>query len=494
MNSSPRMERRPPENRAPGKSEMGERIAQSLILGLLFAVPSLMCVRAACVADPDVWWHLRTAQWIIQHHAVPQVDSFSRVSAGKPWAAYSWLFELIVLQLFQRLGLAGLVAYSSAMVLAITVALHHLIKRLQPDYSLAILMTFATSFVLMRLYTPRPWLFTILFFVLLVDIVMHARITGRARELGWLPLIFAVWANVHVQFVAGLAVLGLALAESVLARWLPAVQTRIPAKWLGAALAASVLGTLANPYGWHIYQVVYGVATQPGGLNKISELQALPFRSLTDFGVLLFAMGAAAVLARKPRLPLFEAGLLGFAVMVSFRSQRDLWAMAVVGITILAAGIRSNRKNRSRVPRFAGPLLAVGAAIAVALGFRVLQANNPRLQTGLAVTMPVAAVDAIKAANYSGPLFNDFNWGGYLIWSLRMPVSIDGRGSMHGDAVIDRSVATWNAAPDWASDPEFTSAKLVIGPVTAPLTQMLRMDAGYRLVYEDKLAAVFVRR
>ena len=69
--------------------------------------------------------------------------------------------------------------------------------------------------------------------------------------------------------------------------------------------------------------------------------------------------------------------------------------------------------------------------------------------------MPVAAVDAIRAKGYyAGPLFNDFNWGGYLIWALRMPVSIDGRAAFYGDQAIDRSVATWNAAPDWNSDPE----------------------------------------
>ncbi len=60
-----------------------------------------------------------------------------------------------------------------------------------------------------HLYTPRPWLFTILFFVLVLDIVMQARLTGRARELAWLPLIFALWANTHIQFIDGIRAAGL---------------------------------------------------------------------------------------------------------------------------------------------------------------------------------------------------------------------------------------------------------------------------------------------
>jgi hypothetical protein len=73
-----------------------------------------------------------------------------------------------------------------------------------------------------------------------------------------------------------------------------------------------------------------------------------------------------------------------------------------------------------------------------------------------------------------------------------MPVSIDGRGAFYGDQAIDRSVATWGAAPDWASDPELASAGVVLGPVKSPLIQVLRMDPKFRLVFEDKVAAVFV--
>jgi hypothetical protein len=101
-------------------------------------------------------------------------------------------------------------------------------------------------------------------------------------------------------------------------------------------------------------------------------------------------------------------------------------------------------------------------------------------------------VDAIQANHYAGPLYNDFNWGGYLIWALRMPVSIDGRAAFYGDQAIDRSIATWGAEPDWNTDPELTKAGVVIGPPKAALTQVLRLDPKFKLVYEDKVAAVFV--
>ncbi len=430
----------------------------------------------------------------MQHHAVPHVDPFSGPNAGKPWEAYSWLFELLVAKLFQSLGLTGIVAYSAGMVLAITVALHRLIKRLHSDFSVVMMLIFASCLGIGHLYTPRPWMFTILFFVLEVDILMHARKTGRTRELAWLPVIFALWSNIHIQFIDGLVVLGLAAAEAIASRWNIGLKTRLRAPWLCVALSASVLATWINPFGWHIYRVAFDLASQPGVLNKISELQAIPFRDLNDFSVLFLALAATAALAWDKRFRVFEVGLLVFAVVVSFRSQRDVWVMATAAAAILASTIPTRRNATVRLPKFGTMLAIVAAALLVFTGFRVMRVNNDLLAKQVEKTFPVAAVNAIQANGYTGPLCNDFNWGGYLVWSLRIPVSIDGRAAFYGDKAIDRSVATWNAEPDWASDPALTSAGLVVGPVKAPLTQLLRMDSKFKLVYEDKVAAVFVAR
>lgn len=472
-------------------NKKSEQFANAFVLAVLFAAPALLCVHAACANDPDIWWHLRTGEWILQHHAVPRVDPFSWPNAGKPWPAYSWLFELLVIKVFQRFGLVGVVGYSAAMVLAITVAMRHLVQRLQSDFTIVVLLTFTACYSLGHLYTPRPWLFTILFFVLEVDILMHARRVGRMRELAWLPVIFALWSNIHIQFIDGLLVLGLALVESVATRWGIGEKTKLPAPWMAAAFAGSIAATLANPFGWHIYRIAYNLAAQPGVLDKINELKSIPFRDLTDYCVLFLALASAAALAWSRRFRFFELGLLLFAVGVSFRSQRDVWVMAAAAATILATTVTGTHRTTVRLPRFTPAVAVVLAVFAVLAGFHVMRVNNKLLETQIAKTLPVDAVNAIRANGYQGPLYNDFNWGGYLIWALRMPVSLDGRAAFYGDQAIDRSVATWSAEPDWASDPELKSAELVIGPVKAPLTQMLRMDSHYKLVYEDKIATVF---
>ena len=182
------------------------------------------------VTDTDIWWHLRIGQWIVEHKAIPHTELFSTSVAGQPWTAYSWLYELIVFGFFQKLGLIGIVVYSSTMTVSITAAIHQLVRRLNSDFTLGVGITLLAIYTMGRLYTPRPWLLTVLFFALELDILIGARPTGKTRELLWLPLIFAVWANIHIQFVNGLPVLGIALTESVVAQRWPAIETNLPAK------------------------------------------------------------------------------------------------------------------------------------------------------------------------------------------------------------------------------------------------------------------------
>jgi hypothetical protein len=484
---------------ASASAQKNERAAQAILLVMVFSIPALFCIFSASINDSDIWWHLRSADWLLQHRTFPHTDPFSSYGAGKPWAAYSWLFEVVLLKLFNHLGLVGLLVYTTGMVVAITAALYHLVKRLNADFGLCALLTFVASLGLARLYSPRPWHFTILLFVLELDVLMYARRTGRKRELLWLPVLFALWSNLHIQFIDGLLVLALAAAESIAARWWPAARTRLGPAWIVSVSLVCLLATLCNPYGWGIYKVAYDLATQHGVINTISELQAIPFRSVPDFCALFLALAGAGALARSPRTPLsrglvFETVLFALAVFLSFRSQRDIWIVCTVAAAVISGSFETGRSDRLKLPAFFWPIIAAGTALVLFAGFRFMHVDNVRLNARLAEDLPVHAAEFVRAKGLHGPLFNDYVSGGYLMWSLRQPVSIDGRAALYGTDRIDRFTHTWNAAPDWASDPDLQKAHLVIGPARAPLTQLLRLDPHFQLVYEDNVAAVFTAK
>jgi len=470
-----------------------EQIAQAIAVAVLLAAPALMRLHSAVVDDADIWWHLRTGEWIAQHHAIPRIDSFSGPNAGKPWQAYSWLFDLLVFGLFHRFGLVGIVGYLAAMMLAIACALYRMVGRIQTDFAITALLVFGGCLVMGHLYSPRPWLFTILFFILELNILMQVRRTGRLRGLLWLPIVFALWSNLHIQFIDGLVVLGLVVIESAAGLRSICEKTRLGIVPATAAFLGSLLATLINPYSWHVYGVAYGLVSQTGVLNRILELKAIPFRDMIDWSILALALCATAVLARRPRLHLLETALLAFAIYAGFRSQRDAWLIAVAGTAVLASALPARARIKGIAPRETSQVLsAVAAALLVASGFRIMHITQVRLETQLEASYPVNAVAAVQRNHYPGPLYNNFDWGGYLIWALRMPVAVDGRAAFYGDQALDRSAATWAAAPDWKSDPLLKKARLVIAPSDGPLAGAMKTDQAYRVVYEDRVATVLV--
>ena len=84
---------------------------------------------------------------------------------------------------------------------------------------------------------------------------------------------------------------------------------------------------------------------------------------------------------------------------------------------------------------------------------------------------------------------------GYLIWALPdYPVAIDGRTNLYGDERLARSMATWEALPGWADDPDLKAAGLVIADRRRALTEVLRLQPKrWQNVFEDERAVVFVR-
>lgn len=474
-------------------SPRSERVVQAVAVGLLIAAPALLCFRglASCAMDPDVGWQIQTGAWILHHHALPHTDPFSRTEAGAHWQAYSWLFDLILLKLYAWFNLDGLVALTAAMAVAITAALYRLVSRAQPDFLASALLTAVAVTCILRNFTPRSWLFSILFFVLQLDILFAFRRTRQARVLLWLPAIYILWASLHIQFVDGLVVLCIAALEPLLARWAKWGDEPRTSRPLLITLGACVVAPVLNPYGADIYADAWTMGSQTGVLTTVKEMHALAFRSPADYLLLFFGLAATALLFRRGRPAPFETLLLAMAFVLSFRSQRDAWILAAVSAAIIAGRLRAAGERPPKPSSWTIPVSLATIAAVTAAGWVGLDVRNSRLRAFQAKTFPVQAVKVIQQRHYVGPLFNNYGWGGYLIWKLRWPVSIDGRAGLYGDKLINRSLSTWSGGPDWASNPALESAGLVIAPVDTALTQLLRLDPRFRIVYADKVAVVF---
>lgn len=476
---------------------INERLSQVTLVALVYL---LLPVQAMLpVDDPDIWWHLRTGEWITRTGWVPVTDPFSAFGAQKPWIAYSWLFELLVYGIQAVLGLRGIVFFTVTLALLITFALHRLVRAAKLSFRAEIIITALGLACMKSLMSPRPWLFSILFFVVELDLLLEFRRSGAIRPLYGLPLLFFLWANIHVQFVYGLAVLFLFLVEPWIGRRvsLPiAAEEKLRDISRPALILAglSVSATLITPYHLLIYRPVLEYAAQTAVFQNIAELHPLFFRNPVDWIFLALMLAASSVLGWRRATAPFPYLLLAFGAVLSFRARRDIWVGAVAAVAVLAdrGALQASADHlQFTAARIVTVTLAVGVVLAGTARLRKI--TEVELRAHVRQTFPAAAAAFVHEQKFAPPLYNYLDWGGFLIWSLpEYKVSMDGRTNLYGEKRIEENLAAWAGQAGWQTDAELVGARLIVADVTKPLTALLRGDTRFKLVYEDETAVVFV--
>jgi hypothetical protein len=461
-----------------------------LILVGVFAIPVLAAIRP--VADWDIWWHLRTGQWIVEHGRVTTTDPFSTYGANQPWLAYSWLFEVLLFGLYQWLGLGGIIVYRAVMSLALVAAFQRLASRVEPRFLVSSVLAAIAGIAVSPLLSERPWLFTILFSTFTLQVILDLR-DGRRSWIFWtLPLIYLLWANIHIQFVYGFLLLGLAGLAPILDRAPAPYYKRL----VGLSLAC-VLATLVNPYHIRIYGVVIEYALQSVPYQFVEELLPPSFKTRWDWILLALLLLTAFTLGRKKSVASFEVLLFVAGAFLWCRMRRDLWMVILSALVILPSLVPASAKLESSIaPRRGDAIRATALVLLLALLLGVLRGLTPaRLEQEEARVYPARAVEALRTSGETGPLYNHFNLGGYLIWKIPdLRVSMDGRTNLHGDERMLRSFNTWAGQKGWEDDPELAEARVVFADPSSVLASLLRRDPHFRVLHEDEQAIVLVRR
>ena len=478
-------------------------LAKMLGLVVVYSAIALLFLRSFYLADPDIWWHLATGRWILAHHSVPVTDPFSFYGAGKPWIVYSWLFDIVAQLLFRWLSYMSAVVYEVVVRVALAVALFHLVRGLLPRFWRAAAITLLAMYGMSYVIGPRPGMLTILFSIMELDILLSVRRTGSGKKLWLIPLLMLIWVNWHIQFVYGLLLLGVCAIEPLLSNsWWP-TQPRKTDLWPTIqgwiTLGATLLATFVNPYGPRIYSTVFLYMHQPKSFFQIVELRAMTFREPQNYVVLLLFLAAAIAVGWRREQRLLWPMLLAIASVLAFHSVKDCWFLAVVSAAALADGwdwdiARDGRQARPLPTRYRlGVAIWLAAVVFVAL--RYYGVSNDFLEIQADGSFPAPAALYIEQHHLQGPLYNDFNWGGYLIWRLPdLPVAIDGRTNVHGDERVGHFGDMWLGKAMWANDPELARAGIVVANKDKALTSLLRLDRRFRIVYEDVQAIVFERR
>lgn len=448
--------------------------------------------------DHDTWWHLRIGQFVANTRSVPEVDPISHmgIEGAVPWQAYSWLYEWLLFRCWEIDGNSGVLWFRTVLAALSTATVFAWILARNGRTIVSFAMLAGVAIPLMPMATERPWHFTIAFTAVTIWAVQSIRERDGVRPALWLIPLFALWANLHIQFVLGWLVLGLACVDPGRAN-----RRQVLALAVGCGLA-----TFANPYHMQLIPVIWDYATQAAPRAIIYELSPPDWLDRWSLAVMGLVMWAVVNLVARRSFEPFAWGLLLAGAYFASRMNRDLWFGALAAASVIRSspsthGVAGAGAQRSpgvgeRCPQITSIFATV---IAAYFALRILNSvgllGDRDTEAAHARIYPVKAVEFLRESKPAGPLFNDLSWGGYLAWSLEeYPVTIDGRTNLYGNERLAQSSKTWSTLDGWKTDTELAKCNVILAQKGRPFTESLReMTSDWRLVYEDGVAAVFVR-
>lgn len=455
------------------------------------------------VIDNDIWWHLKVGDWIIEHLAVPHTGILSRTAGTRPWIAYSWGYEVFMSWAYRLGGILGIGIYGTLLTVGVAASVFTMLRRLSGRFWIALVLAAITCWSFLFNGMPRPVFFSMMLFCVTLMLLLVANRTGDVRTLFWLPLIFFVWVNLHIQFIHGLFLVGLLMATTIAQRAaerfripLPFLApSKLPALAMSGVFTACVLATLLGPNFYHPYIAVLEYSKAKFAYNVIIELQPLSFRGSSHYFQLLLGAFAFFAVGWRRKINLFKLSMLTICSVVAYRTMRDAWFIAIPAAACIA-DFPAPEEEQDKAENWR-ELLGVAAVVVLLLFVvaRGLDFTQRGIDRAISSEYPVNAVNFLRQNPQPGPLYNNLGWGGFLMWYMPdYPVAVDGRNDLYGDEMDQVFYGSQNADEGYKTDPYLNEAGVVVLDATVPLAKVLTVDPRFRLIYQDQLAVVFARR
>jgi hypothetical protein len=173
---------------------------------VLLVMSTVFNILSLTVADPDLWGHVKFGQDLWQTGQIIRSDPYSYLTGDQLWINHEWLTEAIFYAIFALSGPAGLIVLKIAVGLLITgLVYRHLCRQGLTPLRAGIVLLPVTPLLVPGLVTVRPQMFTYLFFLVILLLIDQAE-RGRPLYLWVAPPLFALWANLHGGFLAGLGI------------------------------------------------------------------------------------------------------------------------------------------------------------------------------------------------------------------------------------------------------------------------------------------------
>jgi hypothetical protein len=468
------------------------------------------------LADADVGWHIRTGEYILNHHTIPTHDLYSFSKPDAPWYAWEWLTDVIYGGLHRIAGLKAIVVLSAILIALFAVTLvRRMVHRgahLFVALAIALLGVGGSSMH----FLARPHLMTLVLLSISVWMIEEDRKHPNPR-IWWLVPLTIVWTNLHGGFLALIVVLGLATLGSAIEAWFGSAGTTIrdAVRYAKLTLACSA-ASLVNPYGWNLHRHVAEYLRSDWIRNVVQEFQSPTFRAenMLQFEALLL-IGVIVAGAQFRRWKIVEGLWIVVWAHMALGSVRHAPVFIAVTAPIIASQLSDWWNMCTRKVRKSSLPGILNAMAADALkGFRrtsawpaavvaVLILMGPPLTPTQTIkwpqdfpefVFPVKIVHAHSDLILRSRVLTTDQWADYLIYvNPAQKVFIDGRSDFYGPEVGNDYLRLTNGVWEWRQLLDKYRFNLALVPVESALAQILKLAPEWRVLEDDGKRILLVR-
>jgi len=460
------------------------------------------------LGDGDTGYHIRAGEIILKDLAVPRHDPFSFITPTLPWTAHEWLSEVVMAIVHKALGIQGIV-FLFALLLATTYWLLFRAMRSRHRNFLVDILILVLVLLSSRIHwLARPHVFTLLLIVLLYQIlILHQE--DRGNYLYAIPPMMLLWVNLHGGFIVGFLFMGIFILGYIFGFLaLNGEERHISAnkgKQLSLACAASVLAACVNPFGVHAFLFPVRVVSETYLMDHVGEFLSPNFHGNVPYRyLLLFLIGMLGI--SRTSLNLAELMLVLLFTSMSLYSARYIPLCAIVYAPILSKhGDILIQESKARCTRLLkersgvyGKIDASSKGYAIPLAVLVVIAGLAAGKIPVRFnekTAPTAAIDFLRTNPLRGNMFNNDEIGDYVIYWLypRYKVFIDGRSDMYGAPILKEYDKVANIESGWKDMLAKYDINYIFFYTDSVLVRHLLTDEGWRRIYVDNVASIFLR-
>lgn len=457
--------------------------------------------------DSDLGRHLVIGEYILNHGEIPTTNIFSYTKPGESRPPYEWLSQTLFAVAYRFLGLDGIILLASLLIsISFTLVYVDGIQR-SGMLMITLLLTILSAIAGSIHWLPRPHVFTFLFLAIWLERL--ERLYSEEKIPLWqFPALMLIWANLHGGFVFGLLALAAYITGWIAERWIKNEEVvNKTGKKLMLIGILSIVASCITPDGWGNWQALLGnsskyilnqtIETMPPNFHQV---EMIPFLVLIFITLLVIVLNGS----HTPISHLFLAA--GF-VSLGLLMARNIPLFGIVVSPILAT-VAYNILNKSQNwMRFESRLGKVDRSLSgftwafVGVLLILFLFIRYHLQTGSNINnfdphvFPVRAVDWLEENPQKGNMFNEFNWGGYLLFRLfpNQLVFIDSQTDFYGEALVRDYSQIISTENDWVKKLDEFKIEWVIVKSGSALAQSLESQYHWRVLYQDETAIVLRR-